>query len=321
MGLTLKNPLIAGSSGLTSSVKQIKQLEEAGVGAVVLKSLFEEQIRIDVHNTLKNSYKNEAYPEAEDYIRNYTKMNSVHNYLNFIEEAKAAVDVPIIASINCMTASDWTDFAKSIQDAGADAIELNIYELPIDKNITSDSYEKKYYDILRMVKRKVTVPIAIKIGSNFSNLIRVVDQLNANGASSVVMFNKFYNPDFDLDSLEFISSEVMSSPIDNQSILRWIAIVNGTLPKIQLAASTGIHDGGAFTKQILAGAQVVQICSTLYKNGFGVVGEMLEFITDFMEEWQFESIDEFRGRMNYKNVDSPAMYERTQFLKYFSSRK
>lgn len=320
MGLSLKNPFIAGSSGLTNSVKLIKQLEEAGVGAVVLKSLFEEQITLSVNNMITSYDQNSGYPEAEDYIRNYTKINTVQQYLDFIKDVKEAVQIPVIASINCTSANDWTDFAIEIEKAGADALELNIFELPIDRNISADSYDKKYYDILRLVKSKVKIPIAVKIGDGFSNLVRVVDQLVANGASSVVLFNKFYNPDFNLDTLEFTSSEVMSSPADLNRCLRWTGIVRGKLPKVQIAASTGIHNGAGAVKQILAGAQVVQLCSTLYLNGFGVVGEIESFMTDFMNKWSFASVDEFRGRLSYNNIESPALYERSQFIKYFSNR-
>lgn len=321
MGLALKNPIVAGSSGLTNSVNQIKQLEEAGVGAVVLKSLFEEQIRMDIEGMMVASEQNATYPEAEDYIRTYTKSNSIQKYLELIKEAKAAVAIPVIASINCVSATDWTDFAKDIEAAGADALELNIYEMPNDKNVSAESYEKKYYDILRMVKKKIKIPVAVKIGPYFSNLVRVVDQLYANGAASVVLFNKFYTPDFNLDTLEFTSSEVMSSPADLYRGLRWTGVVKGKLPKAQIAASTGIHDGDAVLKQLLAGAQVVQLCSTLYLNGFGVVAEMEKTMEKFMEKWSFDSVDAFRGRLSYQNIESPKVYERAQFMRYFSDHK
>ncbi|MCF8363734.1 MAG: dihydroorotate dehydrogenase-like protein [Prolixibacteraceae bacterium] len=321
MGLSLKNPIVAGSSGLTNSVKQIQQLEEAGVGAVVLKSLFEEQISIDTNSVMNTGNEQNTYPEAEDYIQNYTRMNSISKYLELVKEAKKAVDIPVIASVNCMNASDWSNFAKEIEAAGADALELNIYELPVDRNVSADSYDKKYYDIVRMVRRKVKIPIAVKIGSNFSNPVRVVDQIHANGASSVVLFNKFYTPDFDLEKLEFTSADVMSTPLDIYPGLRWTGIIKGKLPKAQIAASTGIHDGDGVIKQLLAGAQVTQICSTLYLNGFDVVKGMLTELESFMKKWSFENIEDFRGRMSYRNIDSPAIYERSQFMKYYSNKK
>ncbi|MCF8360183.1 MAG: dihydroorotate dehydrogenase-like protein [Prolixibacteraceae bacterium] len=321
MGLKLKSPIIAGSSGLTNSVKQIKQLEEAGVGAVVLKSLFEEQIMLEVNDVVSQSETNTAYPEAEDYIRNYTKINSVQKYMALISEAKTAVDIPVIASINCVSAKDWTDYATEIEEAGADGIELNIFNLPTNRNKTPEVYEQKYYEILKAVKAKTKLPLAVKISPYFSNMVRFVDQLFAHGASAVVMFNRFYEPDFDLDKLDFTSSEVMSSPADLNRVLRWTGIVKGSLPKAQLAASTGIHDGAAVIKQLLAGAQVTQLCSTLYLNGFDVVKQIEDDLKAFMQKWRFQSVDEFRGRLSYSNIGSPEVYERAQFMKYFSNRK
>jgi len=174
---------------------------------------------------------------------------------------------------------------------------------------------------LSSVKKKVKIPVSVKISFYFSNIIRVVDQLIANGASAVVMFNRFYTPDFNLDTLEFTTSEVMSLPTDLYRGLRWTGIVKGKLPKVEIAASTGIHDGQAAIKQILAGAQVVQLCSTLYLNGFGVVSEMEAELKKFMEKWSFESVNDFRGRMSYQNIKSPALYERAQFMKYFSDHQ
>lgn len=321
MGLELKNPIVAGSSGLTHSVNQIKQLEEAGIGAVVLKSLFEEQINMEASSVISSNEQNSAYPEAEDYIRNYTKMNSLSKYLNFVKEVKEAVSIPIIASINCLSVDDWTEFAKDIEEAGADALELNIYDMPTDRNISADSYDKIYMDILRAVKKKVNIPIAVKIGPYFSNIVRVVDQLMANGASAVVLFNKFYTPDFNLEKLEFTSSEVFSSPADLYRGLRWTGIVKGQLHKAEIAASTGIHDGEGAVKQLLAGAQVVQLCSTLYLNGFGVIGQIQQDIKEFMKKWNFKTLNDFRGRLSYHNIKSPAVYERAQFMKYFSNKK
>ena len=321
MGLELKSPIVAGSSGLTNSVNQIKQLERAGVGAVVLKSLFEEQISMEVGSVISSNEQNSAYPEAEDYIRNYIKLNSLGKYLEFVKEVKASVSVPVIASINCTSVAEWIEFAKDIENAGADALELNIYIMQTDRNVSADSYDKLYIDILRAVKKQVTIPVAIKLGFYFSNIVRVVDQLTANGAAAVVLFNKFYTPDFNLDKLEFTSSEVMSLPADLNRCLRWTGIVKGKLPKVQIAASTGIHDSDGAIKQLLAGAQVVQLCSTLYLYGFGVIGQIQNGLETFMNKWNFESLDDFRGRLSYQNIGSPAVYERAQFMKYFSNKK
>jgi dihydroorotate dehydrogenase (fumarate) len=295
-------------------------LEEAGVGAVVLKSLFEEQINLEISKVISSSTDNTTYPEAEDYIRNYTRINSVQKYLTFISEAKKSVAIPIIASINCISANDWVDFASDIADAGADALELNIYELPHDKNKSSESHENRYTDILQAVKKKVSIPVSVKISPYFTNLVRLVDQLYANGAAAVVLFNRFYEPDFNLETLDFTSSDVMSSPGDLNRCLRWTGIVKGQLPRVEIAASTGIHSGDAVIKQLLAGAQVTQLCSTLYLNGFDVVADIEKEMKTFMAKWNFKRIDDFRGRMSYANIESPEVYERAQFMKYFSNR-
>ena len=321
MGLVLKNPLVAGSSGFTGSAKLIKQLAAAGVGAVVLKSLFEEQINIESRNIVSSNDQNYSYPGAEEYIRNYTKSNTLQQYLDLIREVKKAVDIPVIASINCVGNSDWTTFAKDIEAAGANAIELNIFELAVDRNISAEKYEQKYLDILRAVKKNISIPVAVKISQYFTNIVRVVDQLYANGANSVVLFNRFWEPDIDLEKLEITTASIVSSPNDLTKMLRWTGIVNGVLPNVQIAASTGIHNGDGVLKAILAGAQVAQLCSTLYINGYGVVEQMLTEMEFFMKKWNFNSIADFRGKLNYSEIPAFDKYERVQFMKYFSGKE
>lgn len=321
MGLTLRNPVVAASSGLTSSPTLVKKLEEAGVGAVVLKSLFEEQINLEVNNILNSNELNNDYPGAEEFILTYTKSHSLKNYLNLIKNSKSEVTIPVIASINCVSNSDWTSFARDIQNAGADAIELNIYEFPSMNREVNDNYEHSYIEILQSVKKIVSIPIAVKISRYFSNIVRMVDLLDANGADSVTVFNRFWEPDINIDTLEIGSAGVMSSPADMAPVLRWIGILSGVLPNIQIAASTGIHDGKSVIKMLLAGAQVTQICSTLYINGFSVPELILSEIESFMKKWDFSSIEDFRGKLSYADIPSFEKYERAQFMKYFSDRK
>jgi len=321
LGLKLKNPLVAASSGLTSSVEKIKELADAGIGAIVLKSLFEEQINNEVSSMLEKDQQNVAYPEAEDYIKNYLRDNNVTKHLELITKAKEAVDVPILASINCVSSKEWTSFAKEFELAGADAIELNIFYLPIDRNERPGVVEQLYLDVLEKVKKEVTIPVAVKFGLYHSNIIGMADKLKANGAAGVVMFNRFYEPDINLKTLELTSSEIFSSPSDIRRTLRWVGMVSSAISKLDIAASTGVHDGNAVIKQLLAGAQVVQLCSTLYINGVSVVPEMLKDLKAFMSSWNFKNIDDFRGRLSYKNIPDPLMYERSQFMKYFSNRK
>ncbi len=320
LGLKLKNPLIAASSGLTSSVEKIEQLEQAGIGAVVLKSVFEEQINNEVTSLLLQDSHNAGYPEAEDYIRHYIRDNTVTNHIRLIEKAKKVVKVPVIASVNCVSAREWTSFAKDFQEAGADALELNIFYVPVDRKEDPGTIEHLYAGILQKVRQEITIPVSVKIGLYHSNIIGMVDKLKANGAKGVVMFNRFYEPDIDLDKLELTSSEVFSSPVEIRHTLRWVGIVSSQVPDIDIAASTGIHDGNAVLKQLLAGATTVQICSTLYVNGNGIISSMVSGIREFMKRWNFKQIEDFRGRLSYKNIPDPMVYERAQFMKYFSNK-
>lgn len=321
LGLTLKNPLVAASSGLTSSVEKIKELADAGIGAIVLKSIFEEQINNEVISMLEKDQQNMGYPEAQDYIQNYLRDNTLTKHLELLKKAKEAVDIPIIASINCVSSAEWTSFAKDFEDAGADAIELNIFYLPTDRNEKPGIIEQLYLDVLKKVKMQVTIPVSVKFGVHHSNIIGMADKLKANGAAGVVMFNRFYEPDIDLEKLKLTSSEVFSSPSDISRSLRWVGIVSSAISKLDIAASTGIHDGDAVIKQLLAGAQVAQLCSTLYVNGVGVVEQMLTDLETFMKKWNFKTVDDFRGRLSYRNIPDPMVYERSQFMKNFSNRK
>lgn len=318
LGLKLKNPVVVSSSGLTNSVEKIKKLRDAGAGAVVLKSLFEEQISHEINSEIHGGHGFD-YPEAMDYVSQYTRDNSVSQYLKLIQDAKAAVDIPVIASINCYSADEWVDFAQQIEDAGADAIELNVFRVNIDKNSESADYEQLYYDIAETVSNVVSVPISMKLGANFSNLVHVVNRLSVSGAKGVVLFNRFYEPDIDIHNLELTSAEVFSSPADIRQSLRWVAITSSKIQNIDIAASTGIHDGSAAVKQILAGARVAQVCSTVYKNGPSVISRMLDFVEEWMKEQNFKTLDDFRGKMSYGKIKNPVIYERAQFMKYFSN--
>ena len=317
LGLKLKNPVLVSSSGLTSNVGSIRELEQAGAGGVVLKSLFEEQIRMEADDMLRDG---KSYPEAEDYIINYTRNNTVDNYLRLIEDAKEAVNIPVIASINCLSSDEWVEFAKSVEEAGADALELNIYFVPTEINETSADYETLYYSIAKNIKDQISIPVSVKLGMHFTHIPLVVENLKGRGVDGVVLFNRYYAPDLDVDKLEFTSAEVFSSPADIRTSLRWIGIISSMVEKIDICSSTGVHDGEGIVKQLLAGAQAVQICSVLYKKGVDHLQVMLNEVASWMDKKNFESVAEFRGRLNYKHIPNPAVFERAQFLKYFSNR-
>ena len=313
-GLCLKSPLIVSSSGLTNSVDRIKKIAHAGAGAVVLKSLFEEQIMHEVSTMSAES----DYPEAGDYLRAYAKENSLESYLSMIKWARDLVSIPLIASINCVKADEWIDFAKKIEKAGADALELNIYFLPIEKDKDPREYETAYLDLVSRVREKTSLPVMVKLGNGFSNITWMVQQLYVRGVAAVVLFNRFYSPDIDTTDFSFGSSEVLSSPADLRIPLRWIGIVSSQVKEIDLAASTGVHSGMAVVKQILAGATAVQVCSVLYRNGIDYLRDMIDEVKKWMEKNQYNSLADFRGKMNYSNLEDPSIYERAQFIKYFS---
>jgi dihydroorotate dehydrogenase (fumarate) len=321
MGLQLKNPLIVSSSGLTNSVRKIKIIEEKGAGAVVLKSLFEEQISNEAKHLIGKDPANTSYPEAEAYIQTYIKGNSISNYLTLIKEAKAAVSIPVIASINCVSSSDWTSFAKEIEKAGADAIELNVFIVPNDRNMSSTEYENLYFKIFNAVKKEVNIPISMKIGMYFTNLLSFANRLNADGADALVLFNRFYEPDIDIEKMKITSAEVLSSASDIRRSLRWVGMLSAKIKGIDLSASTGIHSGEAAIKQLLAGATTVQVCSTIYEHGFDQITTILEGITKWMVKKEFKTVGEFRGSLNYGGVEDPGLYERAQFMKYFSNNE
>ena len=315
-GLKLKNPLIAASSGLTNSIGKIMELEKAGVGAIVLKSLFEEQI--DNHSEKLTQIAD--YPEAADYINTYIEMNHMSKYLDLVRDAKSKCSVPIIASINCYKAAKWIDFAKNIQDAGADAIELILFILGAGE--FPDSYlEDTYVKILREIKKVTQIPVVIKMSKNISNIPGLVSKLKALGADGVVLFNRFYQLDIDIKTMEIKAGSVFSNPADFGDTLRWTAIVSGRVPDFDIACSYGVHSWEDAIKGILAGAGGIQLCSMLYEQGVDAVANILTCIEEWMEQSNYERVEEFRGKLNYANIKSPYVYERVQFMKYFSNYK
>lgn len=315
-GLTLRNPLIVGSSGLTNNLSKIKEFEKSGAGAVVLKSLFEEQIEMQSDVLLENS----DYPEAADYIHNYVKANQVTEYINLIKEAKTQCTIPVIASINCYKADVWVDFARQIELAGADALELNVFFMETELCYKEDELIDTYIEIIRKVKEIVSIPVIMKIGKSFSNIPALVEILRVNGADGVVLFNRYYQPDIDINTLQIVSGNVFSSHSDLSDTIRWTAIVSGKIPGISIASSTGVHDWEDVIKCLLAGASAVQLCSALYTHGGEIISQILVCMEEWMHQAHFETIDEFRGRLNYARIPDPSMYERSQFMKYFSNR-
>jgi dihydroorotate dehydrogenase (fumarate) len=313
-GLTLRNPLVIGSSGLTDSAAKNKALEDCGAGAIVLKSLFEEQIELQSDSLLHAS----DSPEASDYIRHYVKANQVEACLSLIRETKSVCTIPVIASINCYNADVWTEFAEQVEDAGADALELNVFYLCTDPETTADELYDRYISILRKVRKQLRIPVIMKIGKGFGNIPGLVNRMKLHGAQGVVLFNRYYRPDIDVKKMQIISGEIFSNPSDLSDTLRWTALVSALVPGISIASSFGVHRWQDVIKCLLAGATTVQLCSTVYKNGKEIITQILHDTEQWMNENRYISVSEFRGKLSFSNAENPSMYERSQFMKYFS---
>lgn len=321
MGLRLKNPIVAGSCGLTSTVEGIKRLAESGVAAVVLKSIFEEEIIKEHQETLKDNlgaFENNM--EFLDYYDYQIKDDVLKKMAGIIEEAKSQVDIPIIGSLNCATSGEWFSYAKQLEKAGVDALELNIFKLPFDIYQKADEQEKLYLSIIQKVKEHVKIPVAVKIAPYSSNLAAIVKKLDDAGADGITMFNRFYNVDFDIMTDEVKAGNPYSSDQDFYNTLRWVSILSGKV-NADLAASTGIHSAETAIKMIMAGASVVQLVSKLYKDGAGSVAGILKNIELWMDKRGYVSIDEFRGSVHHEPNENAERFERVQFMKYFSEHK
>jgi dihydroorotate dehydrogenase (fumarate) len=320
LGMELRSPLVASASPLSESIDKIKRLEDAGAGAVVLFSLFEEQIRHE-RETLSHYLEYGTYSFAES-LTHFPEPESYHagpsQYLKLIADAKRSVDIPIIASLNGVTIGGWIDFARDMQDAGADAIELNIYNIPSDMLQHSSAVEDQYLEVVRAVKTAVTIPVAVKLSPYFSNIANMAMQLDKAGAKALVMFNRFYQPDIDMETLEVKPNILLSSPHEMRLPLTWIGILYKRL-KADLAATTGIHTGIDAAKMILAGANVTMMASALLKHGIEHLGAVETELREWMEQHEYESVEQMRGSVSQMHADDPSAFERAQYMKALTS--
>ena len=317
-GLKLRNPLIIGSSGLTASVDKNIAWEKAGCGAIVLRSLFEEQIENESQQFLEKS----DYSSAHDLIRNYVKNNKIMDYLDLIRESKNRCSVPIIASINCYTDGGWVEFASQIESAGADALELNISAIVADPTIHPMDSSERYIRIVKKIKQTVHIPVIVKSSRLFNNIPWLVNQLKNNDVDAVVLFNKLYQPDINIDLMRVISGPVFSSQGDVSETLRWLSLASSYVPGIDLAASTGVQDWKDVIKCLLVGASAVQMVSALYQDRVGsLIPETIHQIEKWMDAKGFKDIDAFKGKLNAEPGVNATKFERAQFMKYFSSHE
>lgn len=317
-GLQLKNPIIVGSCGLTNSIESLKTLESNGAAAVVLKSIFEEQILgqadYEISEAQKNEFLYSQYSESLDYIDQYIKEDVVTKYLSFIKEAKKELLIPVIASINCVSTYEWTRFAKRMQDAGADAIELNVFLHAADESDVD--FEQTYLDIIAQAKKEVTIPIMVKMTHMFTKLSKTIQTISKSGIQGLVLFNRFYTPDINIKEISVAPKHPYSSPTEYTLPLEWIARTSKKV-SCDIAASTGVHTGEALIKQLLAGASAVQVVSAIYTKGPEQIQKILQELEIWMNSKGYNYIDQFKGKLALGNAN-PAAFERIQFMKYFS---
>lgn len=323
LGLKLKNPIVASASPLSAHVENVKRMEDEGASAVVLYSLFEEQIERE-NRALDHflTTTGESYAEAISYFPEPEEFNNVEaeEYLDHIRSLKETVDIPIIGSLNGVSKGGWMSYAKKMEDAGADAIELNIYYIAVDPNRTSSSIEEMYYDNVRTVKRSVDIPVSIKLSPYFTAFANTAKMLQRAGADGLVLFNRFYQPDIDLENLEVMPSLELSHSFEKRLPLRWIAMLRPHLT-CSLAATTGIHTSEDAIKMILAGADVTMTTSLLLKKGIGEISVLLNGLEAWMEEKGYESVEQMKGAMSSASVAEPAAFERANYLKILQSYK
>ena len=319
LGLELKNPIIAGSCGLTGTLEGIVSMEQHGAAAVVIKSIFEEEILLEVKERTREAKKNpmiySGLSETLDYIDLHIREDKLADFLQLIQDAKKAVSIPIIASINCISDEDWTHFTRRMEEAGADALELNIFLNPAD--FKNQEFDRAYFRIIEKVLKTVKIPVAVKISKYFTRLGLSVKALSETGVSGLVMFNRFYSPDIDIEKMELAAPQLFSSSDEMHETLRWIAIMSERVT-CNLAASTGIHTGEDVIKMLLAGATAIQLVSTLYNNGPEQIKRILTELDDWMSKQGFNSVEQFRGKISRKYGADPAAFERMQFMKHFS---
>ena len=313
--MKVKSPIVSGSCGLTSNLANLLEMEKAGVGAIVLKSLFEEQIIYDIQKNM-GFLSNMEYGESYDYIVNHVAGYEIENYYNLIREAKKSLSIPIVASINCVSYNNWVTYAKRLQDSGCDAIELNFMLLPFNVETSVEDVERLFDNTISAIKRSINIPILVKVGKYFTDMSKFMSKLSWSGIKGITMFNKTIDFDIDTKKETLKHTSIISAPQSLYETLRWVALLSTKL-RCEISASSGIFTGDDVVKALLAGAQTVQVVSSLYSNGISQIQNMNTYLKQWMDEKGYSSIDDFRGKMSVKNMDNSA-FVRTQFMKYYA---
>lgn len=317
-GIELNNPIVAASSGMTATLSSIRKLASLGVGAIVVKSLFEEQL--EEHALSLDGGQDYAFLEAGDYLLEYIKSHETEKHLTLLRDAKRETNIPIIASINCYKEGKWIDFAQQLASTGCDALELNIMRLEVDRFSDEKKLIEEYVAICKKVKKALTIPVAVKIDYHFACLPALVDRLRAAGIDGVTCFNRGYRMDIDIEKESITSGDIFTHTSDLSDTLKFTGILSALIPQMPISASGGVHSSEDIIKAILSGASSVQIASALYQQGADIIPQFLEQIRLWMERKGYKSIDEFRAILNAHSDTYGNMYERVQFMRYFSNR-
>lgn len=320
LGLTLRSPLVASASPLCEDVDNIRRMEDAGAAAVVLHSLFEEQITLESQRLDRYlSHGTESFAESLTYFPDLTRYNlGPEGYLEHVRRAKAAVSIPVIGSLNGVSTGGWIEYARRIEEAGADALELNVYYIPTDPELTGAQVEQRYVDLVRDVRASVGIPLAVKLGHAFSAMANLARRLDEAGARALVLFNRFYQPDFDLENLEVVSGLTLSRSWELLLRLHWVAILYGHV-RADLAVTGGVHTARDVLKAMMAGARVAMMTSALLAHGIEHLTTVRRDLLTWMEAHEYESIRQMQGSMSHRSVADPAAFERANYIKVLSS--
>lgn len=316
LGLELDNPIIIGSSELCNTVEHVINMEKAGAGAVVIKSLFEEQILMDIDAERTNNMTG-SYDHIENHVGYYLKKHSIDKHLKLVKDAKEAVNIPVIGSINCVSSSEWMDYAKKFEEAGADALEINLFIMPANGDMSGEEIEKIYMDIATKLPAKLNIPVSLKLSSYFSGMANFFIKLSKTDIKGLVLFNKFYNPAIDIDAEKLISRTVYSKAEDNSHTLRWTGILSGKVD-CDIAASIGIHTAKDVISNLLVGANAVQMVSSIFINGESQIAKVKKELSTWMDKKGYDNISDFRGNLSQSSQKNPMLFERSQFMKYFA---
>ena len=317
LGLELKSPIVVGSCGLTADIDKLAEMEAAGAGAVILKSVFEEQIIYDIKRNTHVVAPTDSYGDSYEYIAQHVADDSMGRYFSLIREAKKRLSIPVIGSINCYSYENWLTYASKFQEAGCDALELNMAILPYETSLSADDVERTFGQIINTMRKSITIPISIKVGTYFTDMAKQMQQLSWMGIQGVTMFNKSVEVDIDIENETLKNASYLSTPEQLYNTLRWVAILSKKM-RCDISASTGVYKPEDVVKMLLAGAGTVQVVSCLYKNGIGYLRDLNEGLTSWMQRKGYESLQQFRGKLAVQPTDKASVAMRTQFMKYFA---